>query len=60
MVKKYLYQDRYNQAKTWQVCHMQGAMYLKQFINGVQHGRGVRCNKKFIRDIGIFNFEMVI
>lgn len=59
MVKKDLYQDRYNSSKTWQVCHLSGGTYLKQFVNGIQQGSGIRCNKKFIKSIGIFDFEMV-
>lgn len=60
MVKKDFYQDRYNPNKTWQVCHLKGGKYLKQFINGIQFGRGIRCNKKFIKSIGIFDFQKVI
>ncbi|AYD85854.1 hypothetical protein Aci022_163 [Acinetobacter phage vB_AbaM_B09_Aci02-2] len=38
---------------------MKGAKYLKQFIDGVQCGKGVRCNMKFIKDIGINNFKLI-
>lgn len=58
-VKRDLYQDKYNPRKTWQVNHMKGAKYLKQFIDGVQCGKGIRCNMKFIKDIGINNFKLI-
>lgn len=56
---KHLYQDRYNPLKTWQVCYMKGAMYLKQFIAGIQQGKGVRCTKAQISNIGIFEFTRI-
>lgn len=58
-VKKSLYQDAHNPIKTWQVCHLKGGFYLKQFINGVQWGKGLRCTKAFISSIGIFDFQLV-
>ncbi|AYD82454.1 hypothetical protein BRC2024_KCUCJSVR_CDS_0022 [Acinetobacter phage vB_AbaM_KissB] len=59
MIKRDLYQDKYNPRKTWQVNHMKGAKYLKQFIDGVQYGKGIRCNMKFIKQIGIDNFKLI-
>ena len=59
MITKDTYQDKYNSLKTWQVCHMKGAKYLKQFINGIQQGKGIRCNKAFISSIGIFDFKLI-
>ena len=59
MVKKDLYQDRYNPIKTWQVCHLKGGKYLKQFINGIQQGKGLRCTKGYINSIGIFSFKII-
>jgi len=58
-VKKEIYQDKYNNLKTWQVCYLKGGFYLKQFINGVQFGKGLRCSKAFIQSIGIFDFNKV-
>ncbi|QQV88854.1 hypothetical protein Liucustia_154 [Acinetobacter phage Liucustia] len=59
MIKRDLYQDKYNPRKTWQVNRMKGAKYLKQFIDGVQYGKGIRCNMKFIKQIGIDNFKLI-
>lgn len=59
MTIKTMYQDKYNPLKTWEVCYMRGAMYLKQYIQGVQFGRGVRCTKAYIRSVGIFDFKEV-
>ena len=56
MIIKHLYQDAYNAKKTWLVCYMSNAMYLKQFIDGVQVASG-RTTKKHIKEIGIFNFK---
>lgn len=59
MTVKHLYQDRYNPKKTWLVCYMQGAMYLKQFVDGVQFNKGMRCTKAQINEIGIFDFKRI-
>lgn len=59
MIKRNFYIDRYNKRKTWQVNHMKGAKYLKQFIDGVQCGTGVRCTDSFIKSIGIYDFQKV-
>lgn len=59
MIKRDLYQDAYNPRKTWQVNHMKGAKYLKQFIDGVQQGKGIRCNLSFIKQIGIHKFKLI-
>lgn len=59
MVQKHLYQDKYNTKKTWIVCYMKGAMYLKQFIDGKQFGKGLRCTKAQIKQIGIFDFKRI-
>ncbi|CAH1066730.1 Uncharacterised protein [Acinetobacter phage MD-2021a] len=59
MIKRDLYQDAYNPKKTWQVNHMKGAKYLRQFVNGVQQGRGIRCSMKFIKQIGITDFKLL-
>lgn len=59
MIKRDNYQDKYNPSKVWQVCHLKGGVYLKQFVNGIQQGRGIRTNKKFIRDVGIFDMVAI-
>jgi hypothetical protein len=38
---------------------MKGAMYLKQYINGLQFGKGTRCTKAQIKEIGIFDFKRI-
>ena len=35
MVKRTWYQDCYNEKKTWEVVKMNGAYYLRQYINVV-------------------------
>ena len=58
-VKNSIYQDTYNPVKTWQVCYMNNGFYLKQFINNVQFGSGLRCSKKYIESLGIFTFKQI-
>lgn len=57
MVTKVMYQDGYNPKKTWQVCHLKGGFYLKQFIGGIQFGRGLRCSKKYLQSLGVLDFK---
>lgn len=38
---------------------MEGAYYLRQYINGHKWGRGLRTTKSYIREIGIFEFEEI-
>lgn len=59
MLVKHLYQDLYNSKKTWLVCYMKGAIYLKQFIDGKQYGKGLRCTKAYINQIGVLNFKRI-
>lgn len=59
MVTKHLYQDRYNPKKTWLVCYMKGAIYLKQFVDGLQFNKGMRCTKAQIKQIGILDFKRI-
>lgn len=58
-LKRVFYQDRWNPDKTWEVVKMAGGYYLRQYIKGKLFGRGVRTTKKFIENIGIFDFEKV-
>lgn len=48
MVKRTWYQDCYNEKKTWEVVKMNGAYYLRQYINERQFGRGLRTTKKYL------------
>lgn len=59
MIKRVNYQDAYNPLKVWQVSHLKGGFYLKQFIAGVQVHGGLRCTKEYIRSIGILSFKQV-
>lgn len=58
-VKRTYYRDRWNKNKVWEVAHMVGGYYLRQYICGKQWGTGLRTTKKFIKSIGIFDFEQV-
>lgn len=53
------YGDRYNSDKIWEVVKLNGGYYLRQYICGRQTGRGLRTTKKFIRSLGILDFEVV-
>ncbi|RKJ03153.1 hypothetical protein D7X87_15065 [bacterium D16-54] len=53
------YRDRYNSDKIWEVVKLNGGYYLRQYICGRQTGRGLRTTKKFIRSLGILDFEAV-
>ncbi|MCD8146915.1 MAG: hypothetical protein LUD84_06520 [Clostridiales bacterium] len=56
-VERRFFQDRYNDLKVWEVVKLSHGYYLRQYINGVQFGRGSRRRKSDIADIGIFDFE---
>lgn len=60
MLIRTYYKDRYNSKKVWEVVHMRGAYYLRQYINGQQMNRGLRTTKKFISSLGVFGFEKAI
>ena len=53
------YRDRYNDKKIWEVVKLVGGYYLRQYIDGKQFGKGMKTSKKFIANIGIFDFEEV-
>ena len=59
-MKRFFYQDKYNNNKTWEVVKLSGGYYLRQYINGKQFGRGIRTTKKYIQEIGIFEFKKII
>ena len=59
VVKRNFYQDRWNEKKVWEVATLVGGLYLRQYIDGVQYGRGARTTKKFIRSIGILGFQEI-
>lgn len=58
-MKRTIYQDPYNNNKTWEVTELSGGYYLKQFINGKQFGRGSRTTKKNLKEIGIFGMDCI-
>lgn len=58
-VKRTYYKDRYNDDKVWEVVKLSGGYCLRQYICGEQFGKGLRTTKKFIRSLGIFDFETV-
>ena len=58
-VSRIYYRDRYNSNKVWEVAKLKGGYYLRQYVCGKQMGRGLRTTKKFIRSLGIFDFEVV-
>lgn len=49
------YRDRWNEKKVWEVVKLVGGYY----ISGQQVGRGMKTSKKFIKSIGVFEFEEV-
>lgn len=58
-VTRTFYKDRWNDKKVWEVVKLVGGYYLRQYISGVQQGRGLRTTKKFIQGIGIFDFQKI-
>ena len=59
MVQRKFYQDRWNEKKVWEVVKLVGGFYLRQYIDGRQQGRCLRTTKKFIKSIGILDFQEV-
>lgn len=55
--KRTFYRDRWNSDKILEVVKLVGGYYLRQYIKGVQFGRGLRTTRKHIASIGIFSFE---
>lgn len=49
------YRDRWNEKKVWEVVKLVGGYY----ISGQQVGSGIKTSKKFIKSIGVFEFEEV-
>lgn len=58
-VKRIFYRDRWNENKVWEVAQLAGGYYLRQYVCGKQWGRGLRTTKKFIKSLGILEFEQV-
>lgn len=58
-VQRTFYQDKWNKNKVWEVAHLVGGYYLRQYVCGKQWGKGIRTTKKFIQSIGVFEFEQV-
>lgn len=58
-MERKFYRDRWNPDKTWEVVKMHGGYYLRKHIKGKQFGSGIRTTKRFIKSIGIFDFEEV-
>lgn len=58
-LQRIYYRDRYNSDKIWEVVKLNGGYYLRQYICGRQTRRGLRTTKKFIRSLGILDFEVV-
>ncbi len=58
-VQRTFYQDRWNKNKVWEVAQLVGGYYLRQHVCGQQWGRGLRTTKKFIKSLGILEFEQV-
>lgn len=58
-MERKFYRDRWNPDKTWEVVKMHGGYYLRQHIKGKRFGSGIRTTKRFIKSIGIFDFEEV-
>lgn len=58
-VKREFYQDRWNENKVWEVVQLAGGYHLRQYVCGKQWGTGLRTTKKFIKSLGILEFEQV-
>lgn len=59
MIERTYYLDRYNFRKIWEVSKLKGGYYLRQYINGKQFGKGFKTSKKYIEQVGIFDFDKV-
>lgn len=58
-LKRTFYKDTYNPFKKWEVVTLKGGYYVRQYIKGVQFGRGVKTSKKFLNNVGILKMEEV-
>ena len=59
MVERTYYLDRYNHFKIWEVSKLKGGYYLRQYIHGKQFGKGLKTSRKYIKRIGILDFDKV-
>ena len=58
--KRMFYKDKWNTNKVWEVVELIGGYYLRQYVCGKQWGKGIKTTKKFIKNIGIFDFEQFL
>lgn len=58
-VQRVFYQDKYNCLKTWEIVKMKGAFYIRQYIKGVQTGKGQRVTKAWLKQLNILNFQVL-
>ena len=58
-MKRTYYRDKWNHRKVWEVTELSHGIYLRQYINMWQFGRGVRTNKKKLAEIGIAEMEVI-
>ncbi|WP_304754263.1 hypothetical protein [Dubosiella newyorkensis] len=58
-MRRIRYQDPYNSHKVWEVSHLKGGFYLKQYISGRQWSRGRRVTKRFLEMIGVLSMPIV-
>lgn len=59
MIKRTFYRDKWNENKIWEVAELIGGFYLRQYVCEIQQGAGIKTSKKFIKSIGILDFEKV-
>ena len=58
--KRMFYKDKWNPNKVWEVVELIGGYYLRQSVCGKPWGKGIKTTKKFIKNIGIFDFEQFL
>lgn len=60
MIKRTFYKDKWNGNKVWEVEELVEGFFLRQYVCGIQQGKGIKTTKKFIQSIGIFDFEKIL
>lgn len=59
-ITREFYIDKFNPKKVWEVAYLNGGgLYLRQYIAGRQWGKGIKTTKKFVKSIGIFDFDLL-
>lgn len=58
-MERKLYVDGYNKSKVWEVTCLKGGFYLKEYVAGKQHSRGVKLSLKKLKKMGILNGKIV-